>query len=330
MKAILVEQLGEPEVLKSTDVPPPQQPTPGQALVRVVFAGVNFMDVGHRRGTYPHEVPFTPGAEGAGIVESVGDGVDCVKVSDRVAFGGQKGAYAEKILADASQLIPLPDDLTFEQGAAFPVQGLTAQYVIHEFRKPKPGDFVLIHAAAGGVGGLLVQWAHHFGATVIGTISSEDKARTAKELGAKHTIFYTNQDFVAEIQRITDGRGADLILDSVGRDTFQKNLDAVAVRGHIVAFGASSGNPDPIPIYSLIRRSISLCGASLAQLRTREELLQRAGDVITGIREGWLRLSVSQVLPLELASEAHRMIESRNSQGKLLLSISPTNGVRSI
>jgi len=327
MKAILVEQLGEPEVLKSTDVPPPQQPGPGQALVRVVFAGVNFMDVGHRRGTYPHEVPFTPGAEGAGIVESVGDGVDCVKVSDRVAFGGQKGAYAEKILADASQLIPLPDDLTFEQGAAFPVQGLTAQYVIHEFRKPKPGDFVLVHAAAGGVGGLLVQWASHFGATVIGTVSSEDKARTATELGAKHTILYTNQDFVAETQRITNGHGADLILDSVGHDTFQKNLEAAAVRGHIVAFGASSGNPDPIPTYSLIRRSISLCGASLAQLRTRDELLQRAGDVIKGIREGWLRLSVSQVLPLELASEAHRMIESRSSQGKLLLSISPTNGV---
>lgn len=327
MKAILVEQHGEPEVLRLTDVPPPQQPGPGQALVRVVVAGVNFMDVGHRRGTYPHEVPFIPGAEGAGIVESVGGGVDCVKVSDRVAFGGQKGVYAEKILADASQLIPLPDDLTFEQGAAFPVQGITAQYVIHEFRKPKTGEFVLVHAAAGGVGGLLVQWAHHFGATVIGTVSNENKTRTAKELGAKHTILYTNQDFVAETQRITGGRGADLILDSVGRDTLQNNLEAVAVRGRIVVFGASSGIPDPIPVFSLIQRSISLCGASLAQLRTREELLRRAGDVLAGIREGWLRLSVSQVMPLELAAEAHRMIESRNSQGKLLLSISQPNGV---
>ena len=326
MKAILVEQLGGPEALTLQDVSSPREPGLGQAVVRVAVAGVNFMDVGHRRGTYPHEVPFIPGAEGAGIVESVGQGVTCVKVSDRVAFGGQKGAYAERILADASQLIPLPDDFTFEQGAAFPVQGLTAQYVIHEFRKPKPGDFVLIHAAAGGVGGLLTQWARHLGAVVIGTVSNEAKARTAKEFGAQYTILYTDQDFVTETQRITSGHGADIILDSVGRETSAKNLDAVAVRGHIIVFGASSGNPEPIPTYSLIRRSISLCGASLAQMRSREELLQRAGPVIAGIREGWLRLNVSQVLPMELADEAHRMIESRRSQGKVLLSIDQTVG----
>jgi NADPH:quinone reductase len=304
MKAIVVEQHGGPEVLMLKEVPMPQAPGPGQALIRVAVAGVNFMDIGHRRGTYPHKVPFTPGAEGAGVVESVGEGVEHVKVSDRVAFGGQKGAYAEWVLVDANQLIPLPDDLSFEQGAALPVQGLTAQYVIHEFRKPKTGDFVLIHAAAGGVGGLLVQWASHLGAVVIGTVSNEDKARVAKGLGAEHTVLYTSQDFVAETQRITGGRGVDLILDSVGRDTSEKNLEAVAVRGHIIAFGASSGNPNPVSAYSLMRRSISLCGASLAQLRTRDELLRRADEVFSGLREGWLKISMTQSLPLERAAEA--------------------------
>jgi len=322
MKAIRVEKIGGPEVLKLEDVAPIEEPGPGGAVVRVVAAGVNFMDVGQRRGSYPREVPFTPGAEGAGVVESVGEGVSGVKPSDRVAFTGQPGAYAEAIVVDASRLIPLPDDFTFEQGAAFPLQGMTAHYLIHEFRKPKKGDFVLVHAAAGGVGGLLVQWAKHLGAVVIGTASSEDKARTAREAGAEHVIVYTDEDFVTETKRITNGHGADLIIDGVGRSTFKGDLECVAVRGHIVIFGASSGPADPIVPNALMARAVSLSGGSLGNfMRTREELMRRANDVIAGIREGWLKLNIDAVLPLEQAQEAHQLLESRKTQGKLVLAV---------
>ena len=322
MKAIRVEQHGGPEVLKLEDIAPIEEPGVGQAVVRVVAAGVNFMDVGQRRGSYPRQVPFTPGAEGAGVVESVGAGVSSVKPSDRVAFTGLPGAYAEAIVADASRLIPLPDDFTFEQGAAFPLQGMTAHYLIHEFRKPKAGDFVLIHAAAGGMGGLLVQWARHLGATVIGTTSSEEKARTAREAGAEHVIVYTDEDFVAETKRITNGHGADLIIDGVGKSTFKGDLEAVAIRGHIVVFGAASGPGDPISPNVLMGSAVTVSGGSLQNfIRTREELMRRANEVIAGIRQGWLKLNIGAVLPLEQANEAHRLLESRQTQGKLVLSV---------
>src|SRR5579883_33104 len=322
MKAIRVEQIGGPEVLQLEDIAPIEEPGPGQAVVRVVAAGVNFMDVGQRRGSYPREVPFTPGAEGSGVVESVGEGVRGVKPSDRVAFTGQPGAYAEAILADASWLIPLPDDFTFEEGAAFPLQGMTAHYLIHEFRKPKHGDFVLIHAAAGGMGGLLVQWARHLGATVIGTTSTEEKARVARDAGAEHVIVYTDEDFVAETKRITKGHGADLIIDGVGRSTFKGDLEAVAVRGHIVIFGSASGPADPISPNALMPKSITLSGGGLANfIRAREELMRRANDVIAGIRAGWLKLNIGAVLPIEQAIEAHQMLESRQTQGKLILMV---------
>lgn len=322
MKAIRVEQLGGPEVLKFEDVAPIEEPGPGQAVVRIVAAGVNFMDVGQRRGTYPRQVPFTPGAEGAGVVESVGQGVSDVRPADRVAFTGLPGAYAEAIVADATRLIPLPNDFTFEQGAAFPLQGMTAHYLIHEFRKPKPGDFVLVHAAAGGMGGLLVQWARHLGATVIGTTSTEEKARTAREAGAQHVIVYSDEDFVAETKRITQGHGADLIIDGVGRSTFKGDLEAVALRGHIVIFGAASGPAEPISPNALMGRAVSVSGGSLQNfIRTREELMQRASDVIEGIHQGWLKLNIGAVMPLEQAGEAHRLLESRRTQGKLVLSV---------
>ena len=320
MKAIRVEHTGGPEVLKIEDITPIEEPGAGQAVVRVVAAGVNFMDVGQRRGSYPREVPFTPGVEGAGVVESVGPGVSNVKPSDRVAFTGIPGAYGEALVADASRLIPLPDDFTFEQGAAFPLQGMTAHYLIHEFRKPKAGDFVLIHAAAGGVGGLLVQWVRHLGATVIGTTSSEEKARTAREAGAEHVIVYTDEDFVAETKRMTNGHGADLIIDGVGQSTFKGDLEAVALRGHIVIFGSASGPAEPISPNALMGRSVSVSGGSLQNfIRTREELMRRANDVIAGIRQGWLKLNIGAVLPLEQADEAHRLLESRQTQGKLVL-----------
>jgi NADPH:quinone reductase len=322
MKAIRVEKQGGPEVLKLLDIAPVGEAGPGQAVVRVLAAGVNFMDVGQRRGTYPRQVPFTPGTEGAGVVESVGDGVRTVKPSDRVAFTGLPGAYAEVLVADAERLIPLPDEFTFEQGAAFPLQGMTAHYLIHEFRRPKRGDFVLIHAAAGGMGGLLVQWAKHFGATVIGTTSTEQKARTARVLGAEHVIVYTDQDFVAETRRITEGHGADLIIDGVGKTTFKGDLEAAAIRGHIVIFGAASGPADPVSPNALMPRALTLSGGSLMNyLRTREELMHRANDVIAGIRAGWLKLNIGRVLPLAQAAEAHELLENRKTEGKLVLSV---------
>ena len=322
MKAIRVEKLGGPEVMKLEDIAPIEEPGPGQAVVRVVAAGVNFADVGQRRGIYPREVPFTLGLEGAGVVESVGLGVTNVKPSDRVAFTGIPGTYAEAIVADAGRLIPLPDDFTFEQGAAFPLQGMTAHYLIHEFRMPKAGDFVLVHAAAGGMGGLLVQWGRHLGATVIGTTSSEEKARTAREAGAEHVIVYTDEDFVAETKRITKGHGADLIIDGVGKSTFKGDLEAVAIRGQIVIFGAASGPADPISPNALMGRAVSVSGGSLQNyIGTREELMRRANDVIAGIRQGWLKLNIGAVLPLEQAIEAHELLESRKTQGKLILMV---------
>jgi NADPH2:quinone reductase len=322
MKSIRVEKQGGPEVLELLDIAAIGAPGPGQAVVRIVAAGVNFVDVGQRRGSYPREVPFTPGLEGSGVVESIGEGVRNVKPTDRVAFTGLPGAYSEAMLADAERLIPLPEEFTFEEGAAFPLQGMTAHYLIHEFRKPVPGSFVLIHAAAGGMGGLLVQWAKHLGATVIGTVSTEAKARTAREAGADQVILYTAQDFAAETKRITNGRGADLIIDGVGSTTFKGDLEAVAVRGHIVIFGAASGPADPVSPNALMPRALTVSGGSLQNfLRTPEELMQRANDVIAGIRAGWLKLNIGHVLPLAQAAEAHKLLETRQTEGKLLLSV---------
>jgi NADPH2:quinone reductase len=322
MKAIRVEKQGGPEVLKLVNIAPMEAPGPGQAVVRVIVAGVNFLDVGQRRGTYPREMPFTPGVEGAGVVESVGKGVRRVKPSDRVAFTGVPGAYSEAVVADAERLIPLPDEFTFEQGAAFPLQGMTAHYLIHEFRRPVPGSVVLIHAAAGGMGGLLVQWAKHFGASVIGTVSTEAKAHAARTSGAEHVIIYTEQDFVAETKRITNGRGADLIIDGVGRTTFKGDLEAAAIRGHVVIFGAASGPADPVSPNSFMPKALTVSGGSLQNyLRTPEELMQRANDVIAGIRAGWLNLNIGQMLQLDQAAQAHELLENRNTAGKLVLSI---------
>jgi NADPH2:quinone reductase len=322
MKAIRVEKPGGPEVLELEDVSPVEEPGPGQAVVRVVAAGVNFMDVQQRMGRYPVQMPFTPGAEGAGVVESVGEGVNSVKPGDRVAYAAQPGAYAEASLVRADRLIPLTDGISFEEGAAFPLQGMTAHYLIHEFRQPKKGDVVLIHAAAGGVGLLLTQWVRHLGARAIGTVSTDEKARIAREAGANDVIIYTREDFVAETKKLTEGRGADLIFDAVGKTTFTGDLQAVATRGQVVVFGASSGPGDPFAPNVLMPRALTVSGGSLANfLVTREEILRRANDVLRGIREGWLKLRIDRVLPLAQASEAHRLLESRQTSGKIVLSI---------
>ena len=319
MKAIQITQYGGPEVLKIREVEI-GKPSKGQALIRVEAAGVNFIDVQQRRGTYPVKLPYVPGLEGSGIVEAVGEGVKNVQPGDRVAYVHEPGSYAEQSLVKAEHLIPLPSEFSFEQGAAFPLQGMTAHYLIHEFRKIKANDSVLIHAAAGGMGLLLVQWAKHLGARILGTTSTEEKAKIAKEAGADEVIIYTKQDFVTEVKRLTNGHGADLIIDGVGKTTFPGNLEAAARRGNIVIFGAASGPADPISPNILMVHSLTVSGGSLFNyLLTTEELLGRARAVIEGIQMGWLKLRIDHAYPLEKAAEAHQRLEGRKTSGKVLL-----------
>ena len=319
MKAIVIDQYGGPEVLKLQDVEI-GKPGPGQVLVRLAATGVNFVEVYQRRGTYPKKLPYIPGSEAAGVVEEVGEGVTLFRAGDRVAYVHEPGAYAEASLVKADSLIPLPSDFSFEQGAAFPLQGMTAHYLLHEFRKPKQGDVVLIHAAAGGMGLLLVQWARHLGARVIGTVSTEEKSKVAMEAGATDIILYTQQNFVAETKRLTNGHGADLIIDGVGKMTFAGDLEAAARRGHIIIYGAASGPADAIVPNSLMARSLTLSGGNLSNfLLNRSEMLHRAESVIKGIQEGWLKLTIGKTIPLAQAAEAHRLLENRQTMGKVIL-----------
>ncbi len=322
MKAIKISNYGDADVLKFTDTEPKPAPVKGQVLVKIHAAGVNFVDIYHRRGTYPVNLPFIPGLEASGVIEAVGEDVTEFRPGNRVAYTGHLGSYSEYTVIDAGRLIKLPKEFSFEQGAAFPLQGMTAHYLIHEFHKPKPGETVLIHAAAGGVGLLLVQWAQHLGARVIGTVSTEEKAAVAGEAGADHVILYTKQDFVSEAKRLTDGRGVDLVIDGVGKSTFAGDLEAVAKRGHVVIFGAASGPADPIVPNSLMAKSISLSGGSSQNfIATREDLLRRSKDVLSGIKKGWLKLRIDSVLPLAEAEKAHRLLEGRQSMGKIILKV---------
>ena len=322
MKAIKISSYGAADVLKFSDSEPKPVLAAGQALVKIHAAGLNYVDIYQRRGTYPVQLPYIPGLEASGVVEEVGDDVTGTRRGDRVAYTGHPGSYSEYTSIDVDRLIPLPENMTFEQGAAFPLQGMTAHYLVHDFRKPKPGETVLIHAAAGGVGLLMVQWAKRLGATVIGTVSTEEKARTAAEAGADHVILYTRQDFVSETTRLTNGRGAQLIIDGVGKSTFSGDLEAVSLRGHIVIFGSASGPADPVLPNALMTKSISLSGGSLGNfIATREDLVRRSGDVLRAINEGWLKLRIDRVLPLADVVEAHRLLEGRKSMGKIVLKV---------
>jgi NADPH:quinone reductase len=319
MKAIQIAEYGGPEVLKIQDVQAPK-PGQGEALIRVKMAGVNFIDIYQRRGRYPVKLPYIPGVEGSGIVEAVGQDVQSVKPGDRVAYVHTPGSYAEQALVKAENLIPLPPELTFEQGAAFPLQGMTAHYLLHEFRKVKSQEVVLIHAAAGGMGLLLVQWAKHLGARVFGTTSTPEKAKIAKEAGADEVILYTKQDFATEVKRLTHGQGAHLIIDGVGKTTFPGNMQAAARRGNIVIFGAASGAADPISPNVFMEHSLTVSGGSLFNyILDRKELFARAQAVIEGIQQKWLKLRIDHLFSLEKAADAHRMLEDRKTAGKLLL-----------
>lgn len=322
MKAIQIAKNGDADVLEIKDLPKPT-PGPGEALVRLKTAGINFIDIHMRIGKkYPIPVPFIPGLEGAGIVEAVGNDVTDVKPGDRVAYCDSLGAYAEFACVKTSKLIPLPDDISFLQGAAFPLQGMTAHYILHEYYQVKKGDHVLVHAAAGGVGLLLVQWLKHLGAKVIGTVSTPEKAAIATQAGVDHIIFYTKQDFVEEVNKLTHNKGVDYIIDSVGKTTFTKDLDAIRERGHICLFGSSSGPAELLSPNSLQVKSLSIHGGRLFNfLNTKEELLMRANEVIQGIREGWLNLRIDHIFPLDKAIEAQQMLEGRNTVGKVVLNI---------
>jgi len=321
MKAIRVHETGGPEVLRYEEVPDPA-PGPGEALVRVEAAGVNFIDVYHRTGLYKVPfLPFTLGQEGAGTVESVGDGVQELVPGDRVAWTSGPGSYAEKAVVPAARLVKIPEGVTTRQGAAAMLQGMTAHYLACSTYPLQPGDTCLVHAAAGGVGLLLCQIGKLRGARVFGTTSTEEKAALARAAGADEVILYTEKDFAAEVKRLTGGKGVQVVYDSVGKTTFEKGLDCLVPRGMMVTFGQSSGSIPPFePSILNAKGSLYLTRPSLFHyIATREELLARAGDVLGWIAQGKLRLRTEFEFPLARTADAHRALEGRKTTGKVLL-----------
>ncbi len=321
MRAIRVHEYGGPEVFKLEEVALPE-PGGGEALVTVEAAGVNFIDVYHRTGLYPGALPFTPGMEAAGVVEAVGPGVYEVEVGDRVAYAMERGSYAERAVVPAWKLVRLPESLDAEAGAAAMLQGMTAHYLTRSTYPLAGGETALVHAAAGGVGLLLVQMAARIGATVIGTVSTEEKARLAREAGADAVILYTEGDFAEEALRLTDGRGVHVVYDSVGQATFDQSLACLRPRGLLALFGQSSGSVPPIDpsVLATGGGSLFLTRPGLAHYAAdRGELLERAGDVLHWVATGELRLRIDRTYPLSEAAEAHRALEGRQTAGKVLL-----------
>lgn len=322
VKAVRVHAPGGPEALVYEEAPMPQ-PGPGEALVRVHVAGVNYIDVYHRMGLYKLPTPFTPGQEGAGVVEAVGPGVTALQVGDRVAWGSHGSAYAQYAVVPAWKLVPLPETVPFALGAAVMLQGLTAHYLVHSTFPLQPGHRVLLHAAAGGVGLLLVQMAKRLGATVYGTAGSDEKAGLVRAAGADAAIVYTREDFVEEVRRLTGGAGVHVVYDSVGQATFAGSLKCLAPRGCLALFGQSSGPVPPVDPQSLAGAgSVFLTRPTLAHYAlNREELVGRTNDLFGWIAAKQLDVRVDSTYPLERAADAHRRIESRQSAGKILLSV---------
>jgi len=320
MKAIRVHSPGGPEAMQIEEVPAPSL-EPGHAIVHIEASGINFIDVYQRTGLYPSPTPFTLGSEAGGTVTAVADDVTDVRVGDRVAFSGVRGTYAELISVPADRLVVLPDDISTRVGAALMLQGMTAHYLATSTYPLHDGDWCLVHAAAGGVGLLLCQIASILGARIIGTTSTEEKARLARDAGAKEVILYTQQDFEAETRRITHGEGVCVVYDSVGKTTFEKSLRSLRRRGMLVLFGQSSGPVPPVDLQLLNRYgSLFVTRPTLADyIVTRGELLARANDLFRWIREGKLHVRIDHELPLAEAAEAHRLLESRATAGKLLL-----------
>lgn len=320
MLAIRPDRAGGPEVMTLTEHPTPT-PGEGEALVRVEAAGVNFIDIYQRSGAYPVPRPIALGREGAGVVEAVGPGVTDVKPGDRVAWADVGGSYATHVVARAALLVPVPAGVGAATAAAAMLQGMTAHYLSHDTFPLGPGHTCLVHAAAGGVGLLLCQMAARRGARVIGTVSTWEKAGRARDAGAHEVILYTSQDFVAEARRITGGRGVDVVYDSVGKDTLDRSLSSLCLRGMLVLYGQSSGAAPPLDLQLLAARgSLFATRPKLHDyVHTREELLQRASAVLGAVLRGELALTVGGTFPLADAAEAHRQLAGRATSGKLLL-----------
>jgi len=320
VKAIRVHETGGPEVMRLEELPTPN-PGQGQALVKVEAIGVNFVDIYNRSGLYKNPLPFTPGSEGAGTVEGVGPGVTEVKVGDRVGWAQVGGSYATHVVAPEQKLILIPEGVNSRDAAAVLLQGLTAHYLATSTYPLKTGDSCLVHAAAGGVGRLLCQIAKQRGARVIGTAGSPEKAAIARDGGADEVILYREQDFVAEVRRLTGGAGVQVVYDMVGKDTFDGSLSSLARRGCLVLVGQASGPVPPLdPRVLNTKGSLYLTRPSLGDYTvTREELLARANDVLTWLSEGKLRLRVDRTYPLAEAAEAHRALAGRETAGKVQL-----------
>ena len=320
--AIRIHETGGPEVLKweAVDV---GDPGPGEVKIRQEAAGLNFIDVYHRTGLYKQGLPFTPGVEGAGVVAAVGDRVTDLKVGDRVTYASQIGGYAEERLIAADRAVKLPDSISTEQAAAMMLQGLTARMLIRTIHRVQAGETILIHAAAGGVGLIVCQWAKALGATVIGTVSTDEKAQLARAHGCDHPIIYTRQDFVADVERITSGKKLPVVYDGVGKDTFMKSLDCLQPRGLMVSFGNASGAVDPFsPLVLSQKGSLFLTRPTLNHyIVTREELQQSANDLFDVVATGRVKVEVKQRFALKDAADAHRALEARKTSGSTVLTI---------
>ena len=320
MKAIQIKQTGGPEAMEFVDLPVPQ-PRANEALVKIQAAGVNFIDVYNREGRYKAPLPFVLGQEAAGVVEAIGSDVRAVAVGDRVAYCSVLGSYAEYAAVPADRLVKIPAGVNEREAAAAVLQGMTAHYLAHDTYPLKKGDTALVHAAAGGVGLLLVQMAHNIGARVIATVSTEEKAKLARAAGADEIILYTQSDFETETKRLTNGKGVDVVYDSVGKTTFDKGLNVLRPRGMMALYGGSSGAVAPMdPLVLTQKGSIFLTRPSLGHyIITAEELQQRMGAVFGMMSNGKLKLRIEHIYPLAEAQQAHRDLEGRKTTGKLLL-----------
>ncbi len=320
MQAIRIHQFGGPEVLQLDELPTPE-PGAGEARVRLEAAGVNFVDIYFRTGSYKGALPLTLGQEGAGTVEAVGEGVTEVQVGDRVVYSDAHGAYATHQLVRAAKLVPVPPGISAQMAAAVHLQGLTAHYLAASTYPLKPGDTALIHAAAGGVGGLLVQIAKRRGARVLATVGTEAKAEEARAHGADEVIIYTQTDFATEVRRLTHDHGVDVVYDSVGKDTFDKSLDCLHPRGYLVLFGQSSGAVPPVDPQILNRKgSLYLTRPTLAHYTaTRQELFERSNELFSAVAAGELSVRIARTFPLAEAAAAHEFLASRQALGKVLL-----------
>ena len=320
MKAVRVHEYGGPEVLRVEEIATPV-PAEKQILVKQAAIGVNYIDTYQRSGLYPVNLPYTLGLEGAGVVEAIGADVASLQTGDRVAYVGTPGTYAQYVVVPADRAVKVPDDLDLEQAAAAMLQGMTAHYLVFQTYPLKPDDTCLIHAAAGGVGLLLVQLAKKCGAYVFATVSTEEKARLAREAGADEVILYTQTDFEKVVKEKTNGRGVQVVYDSVGRDTFDKSLNCLAPLGYLVLFGQSSGKVDKFdPALLAAKGSLFLTRPSLFDyIADRASLEKRAYDVLGWVASGELKLHIGSRFPLDEAAEAHRALEGRKTTGKVLL-----------